>query len=116
MSQDLLQLQARVRQFARERDWEQFHSPRNLATALSVEASELLEHFQWMRAEDGAGVPQGRQSAVEEEMADVFIYLLRLSDVLGVDLVEISNAKVEANARKYPVERSRGNSSKYTEL
>ena len=116
MSQEILQLQRKLREFARERDWEQFHSPRNLATALSVEASELLEHFQWLRPEDGAGVPEGKRPAVEEEMADVLIYLLRLADVLEVDLLSISENKLAANAKKYPVERSRGSSAKYTEF
>ena len=116
MCPDIEPLQLALREFARARDWEQFHSPRNLATALSIEASELLEHFQWLRVEDGAGVPEGKLSAVEEEMADVFIYLLRLADVLGVDLIEVSKAKVEANSRKYPVDLSRGRSAKYTEL
>lgn len=115
VSEDIEKLQLELREFAKERDWEQFHSPRNLATALSIEASELLEHFQWMRPQDGPGVPDGKLGPVSEELADVFIYALRLADVIGVDLIKASKAKLAANAAKYPVALVRGSSRKYTE-
>lgn len=106
------------REFVQARDWEQFHTPRNLATALNVEAAELLEIFQWLK--DGDDRP-ARMSAetrehLNEEMADVFFYLVRLADVTGVDLEKAFWDKMEKNARKYPVELARGRSTKYTKL
>jgi len=112
----LEELSAALRRFAEERDWEQFHSPKNLSMALSVEAAELLEHFQWLTEEESARLPPGRLAAVGEEMADVFIYLLRLADRLGIDLEREARAKVAKNAARYPVEKSRGNKRKHTEL
>ena len=112
----LEELAGRLRAFAEERDWEQFHSPKNLSMALSVEAAELLEHFQWLTEEESARLPPGRLAAVGEEMADVFIYLLRLADRLGVDLEREARAKMAKNAERYPVEKSRGHKRKYSEL
>lgn len=112
---DLDALTQSLRRFAAERDWDQFHSPKNLATALAVEASELLEHFQWLRDADSAALDAKRLREVSLEMADVFLYLLRLSDKLGVDLVAVAREKIALNAIKYPVERVRGSSRKYTE-
>ena len=111
-------LTAQLRDFARDRDWEQFHTPRNLAMALSGEAGELLSLFQWLRDEQVSGwldEPSNR-TAVEHEMADVFAYLLRLADVLDVDLEAALRAKIDLNAQKYPVELARGNALKYTAL
>jgi NTP pyrophosphatase (non-canonical NTP hydrolase) len=107
-------LAARLRAFAQERDWEQFHTPKNLAMALSVEAGELLELFQWLTPEESHAVlttPAGAQQ-VQEELADVLIYLVRLADVLGVDLEAAVETKLKLNAHKYPVDLSRGNATK----
>jgi len=105
-----------LRRFAEERDWEQFHAPKNLVMALAVEAAELMEHFQWLTAEESDRLPAGRAAAVREELADVFIYLLRLADRLDVDLGEAAREKIAKNAEKYPVAKSRGHKRKYTEL
>jgi dCTP diphosphatase len=112
---DIKGIQVQLRKFAAERDWEQFHSPKNLASALSVEASELLEHFQWIESEASYSLPQGKREEVAHEMADVLNYLLRLSDVLEIDLERAVNEKIKLNAEKYPADRVRGSSKKYTE-
>ena len=112
----LEELAGRLRAFAEERDWEQFHSPKNLSMALAVEAAELLEHFQWLTEEESLALPPDRRAAVAEELADVFIYLLRLADRLGIDLMGASCAKMKKNADRYPVGKSRGHKKKYNEL
>jgi dCTP diphosphatase len=112
----LLALRDAMRRFAAERDWDQFHSPKNLAAALSVEAAELLEHFQWLTEDASRSLPADARAQVAEEMADVLLYLVRLADKLDVDLAAAAVAKIERNALKYPVEKSRGSSRKYTEL
>ena len=107
-------LAARLRTFAQERDWEQFHTPKNLAMALSVEAGELLELFQWLTPEQSDAItttPAGAER-VREELADVLIYLVRLADVLDVDLEAAVEAKLQVNACRYPVELARGNATK----
>ena len=112
----LTSLRNDLRQFAIERDWEKFHSPKNLAMALTVEAAELLEHFQWL-TDDHAGVLTGKRKVqVREELADVLIYLVRLADKLEVDLLAAASDKVAANAEKYPISKAKGNSRKYTEF
>src|SRR5450830_1981684 len=113
---DLTRLRDVMRQFADERDWNQFHTPKNLAMALAVEAAELLEHFQWLTAEQSTALDARRRRAVADEIADVLLYLTRLADVLGIDAVAAARRKMQANARKYPVARARGNARKYTEL
>lgn len=112
---DLNSLIKRLRQFADERDWNQFHSPKNLAMALIVEAGELVEHFQWLTESESCALPAEKLQEVEYEIADVFIYLLRLSDQLNVDIVDAAVRKIELNARKYPVDKVSGKSKKYTE-
>ena len=112
----LRQLRDRLREFASARDWHQFHSPKNLAIALSVEAAELLEHFQWISDQESLKMPQDKLVKIDEEMADVFLYLIRLADTLSVDLIQLAERKIEVNSRKYPVEKSRGTAKKYTEL
>lgn len=100
---DITHWQQRLRAFARERDWEQFHNPKNLAMALSVEASELLEIFQWMTPEESGEVMRGsRADDVRDEIADVTIYLLRLVDVLAIDLGEVVELKINRNAERFP--------------
>lgn len=112
----LTRLRDRLRDFASARDWNQFHSPKNLAIALSVEAAELLEHFQWVSEKDSLSMPPDKLGKIDEEMADVFLYLIRLADMLNVDLIQAADRKIDANSRKYPVEKARGNAKKYTEL
>ena len=116
MSDALQALQKALREFARERDWEQFHTPKNLATALSVEAAELLEHFQWLTDEQSRTLDDAKRTAVGEEIADVLLYLLQLADKLDIDPVQAAERKVRLNAEKYPADRARGRSDKYTKL
>ncbi|EOV0867803.1 nucleotide pyrophosphohydrolase [Vibrio parahaemolyticus] len=113
---DLKQLQIKLQQFAKERDWEKFHSPKNLAMALSGEVGELIEHFQWLTEEESHNLSDKEKSLVEEEMADVFLYLLRLADKTNIDLLDASLRKLELNASKYPIEKSYGTSAKYNNL
>ena len=114
---DEQKLQQTLRDFASDRDWEQFHSPRNLISALNVEAGELLELFQWESKNHVVDVndPETRQK-IEDEIADVFIYLLRIADKLDVSLEDVAIAKMKKNADKYPIEKSKGKAVKYTEL
>lgn len=114
MTSDLQDLTLRLRAFAAERDWAQFHSPKNLASALTVEAAELLEHFQWLTEAQSRELPDAARTEIGAEMADVLLYLLQLADQLGIDLVAAAQAKLQANALKYPVDRSRGSSAKYS--
>lgn len=116
MSDALQALRKTLREFARERDWEQFHTPKNLATALSVEAAELLEHFQWLTDEQSRALDDAKRTAVGEEIADVLLYLLQLADKLDIDPVQAAERKVRLNAEKYPSDRARGRIDKYTKL
>jgi NTP pyrophosphatase (non-canonical NTP hydrolase) len=116
MADALIELRDALRVFAADREWDPFHSPRNLATALAVEAAELLEPFQWLTEEQGRDPPAETRAAVEEELADVLLYLVRLADKLGVDLEQAARAKIVRNAAKYPIDKARGSSRKYTEL
>jgi dCTP diphosphatase len=112
---DFSTLRERLKAFAQERDWEQFHSPKNLAMALIVEAAELLEHFQWLTTEQSEALPADKRQEVELEMADIFIYLMRLSERLDVDLLKAVEEKIQINEEKYPVDKVRGSAKKYTE-
>lgn len=109
----MLALREQVREFVHERDWQQFHLPKNLACALSVEAAELLEPFQWLRTGEPAELGEAGMQAVRHEMADVLVYLIRLADVLGVDLYEAVQEKMVLNRAKYPAARVRGDARKY---
>ena len=113
---DLQTLKARIRRFSDERDWHQFHSAKNLSMALSVEASEIIEHLQWLTEEQSDNLPQQTLDKVETVLADTFLYLLQLADRLGIDLLDAAERKIELNEAKYPVEKSKGNAKKYTEL
>jgi dCTP diphosphatase len=113
MSEALRALQQRLAGFAAARDWDQFHSPKNLAMALSVEAAELVEEFQWLTEEQSRKLDGDRRERVRLELADVFIYLLRIADKLGVDLLQAADDKIALNEQKYPAERVRGDSRKY---
>ncbi len=112
---DLEELKARVRAFVAERDWERFHSPKNLAMALSVEASELVELFQWLTEAESAALDGAQRRRVAEELADVLWFLVRLSDRLDIDLLQAAELKLAENAKKYPAEKVRGQARKYTE-
>ena len=105
-----------LRTFAAERDWDQFHSPKNLAVALCVEAGELLQNFQWISGDQSKVLPEEVRARVCEEIADVLLYLIRLADKLDVDLVVAAKSKMQLNALRYPVDKARGSSKKYTEL
>ncbi len=115
---DVSEIQTRLRQFSSERDWDQFHSPKNLAMALAAEAGELVELFQWLTEAQSMELAkdESKLSRVGEEVADVLIYLLRLTDKLGIDLDLAVEQKIHSNAEKYPVELAKGNSLKYTEF
>ncbi len=116
MSAEALEaLQRELERFAAERDWQQFHSAKNLAMALAVEAAEVVEHFQWLTESESDALEPARLDKVRLELADVFIYLLRLADRLGVDLLAAAAEKMRLNAEKYPAERVRGDARKYDE-
>jgi len=102
MVTDLQQLIQALRDFAQARNWEQFHSPKNLASALSVEAAELLEHFQWLTEAQSRSLPAAKRAEIGTEIADVFLYLLQLADKLGIDVIEAARSKMLVNAQKYP--------------
>ncbi len=108
-------LRAALRQFAAERDWDQFHSPKNLAMALSVEAAELLEIFQWMPDAESRALAADKKAKARQEIADVLLYLIRLADTLDIDLAAAAVEKIELNAARYPADKVRGSSRKYTE-
>lgn len=114
----LAELKSRVLEFVRERDWEQFHSPKNLSMALAAEAGELMEHFLWARTEQSLAIAREpiKRGKIAEELADVVIYALEFANITGLDVAAAIEAKMAANARKYPVEKARGRSDKYTEL
>lgn len=112
----LTELRDSLRAFAEERDWDQFHSPKNLAAALSVEAAELLENFQWLTEEQSKKLPPADIEKVRQEMADVLLYLIRLADKLDVNLVAAARDKLKLNAQKYPAEKARGSAKKYSDL
>ena len=112
---DLNEIKEKLREFAMARDWDQFHSPKNLSMALAGEVGELLELFQWLTEEQSNNLSREQRAAVEEEVADVFLYLLRLADKLGIDLLSAANNKIIINEQKYPVDKVKGSSKKYTE-
>lgn len=107
-------IQKQLSEFAQDRDWEQFHTPKNLTMALSVEASELVEVFQWLTPEQSNNLTDKQMTSVEEEVADVAIYLLRLCDILDIDVESSIMDKIKVNSDKYPVNLSKGNAKKYT--
>ena len=109
-------LKLRIREFARAREWERYHTPKNLAMAMIVEAAELVEQFQWLTPEESATLSAEKHEAVRQEIADVLIYLIRLADLLDIDLLDAATAKIEINARKYPVDKARGHANKYSSL
>lgn len=114
MSDPFKQLQEAVSEFARERDWDQFHSPKNLVMALTVEAAELQECFQWLSEEQSKTLDERQLAAVAEEIADVQLYLVQLAGKLGIDIESACRAKISRNAEKYPADLARGSAEKYT--
>ena len=114
-SDSLLDIRARLRAFAAERDWEQFHTPKNLAMALSVEVAELAEHYQWLPTGADAELDEAKRAGIRHELADVLMYLVRLADKSGVDLHAAVLEKMELNAQKYPAQQVRGDARKYSE-
>lgn len=112
---DLEDIKQRLRQFAAARDWDQFHSPKNLSMALAAEAGELLERFQWLTEEQSKNLTAEQRQAVEDEMADVLLYLLRLADKLNINLLAVAKNKIAKNELKYPADKVKGSSKKYTE-
>ena len=105
----------KLRDFAKERDWDQFHSPKNLSMALSVEVAEIVEHFQWATEKESFELNADKLEKVKDEIGDIFIYLLRLADKLEIDPLEAANQKLEKNKEKYPVYLVKGKSNKYTD-
>ena len=114
MADSLNELRARVNAFVAERDWEQFHTPKNLAMAMIVEAAELVEQFQWDTPQQSGQLDAAKLEAVSHELADTFVYLLRIAEVLEIDLIAATHEKIKLNALKYPVEKARGSNAKYT--
>ena len=112
----LRELRDAMRQFAAERAWEPFHTPKNLAMALAGEAGEVIEHFQWLTAEQSMALPPATRDEVALELADVLLYLVRLGDVLGVDLADAARRKMRINAERYPIERAHGRADKHDRL
>lgn len=113
---DLQDLRDRLRTFAAERDWDQFHAPKSLAMSVMIEAAELAEHFQWLPTGAPGELAPGQPTKIGEEMADVLLYLIRLADKLDIDLLAAADRKLGINALKYPVEKARGRSTKSRDL
>jgi len=116
MSSELESIKLKLREFAKERDWDQFHSPKNFSMAMIVECAELVEHFQWLTDEQSKNLSAETLEEVSLEMADIFIYLIRLADKLDVDLIESAKRKMVLNAEKYPVDKAKGLAIKYDKL
>ncbi len=114
MADSLIELRQKIDAFVNERDWAQFHSPKNLAMAMIVEAAELVEHFQWDTIQESYDLSAEKRQEVAHELADTFVYLLRLAEVTGIDLIEAVNQKIALNAIKYPVDKAKGSNAKYT--
>jgi len=114
MADSLQALTARINHFVAERDWSQFHTPKNLAMAMIVEAAELVEQFQWDTAQESQQLSPEKREAVSHELADTFVYLLRIAEVLKIDLIAAANQKIDLNAKKYPADKARGSNAKYT--
>ena len=115
MAEDIKHLQQAFIAFAKERDWEQFHTPKNIAMALNVEAGELMEHFQWLTAEQSKDLTNEKKTEVAHEIADVSLYLFRLSQLLDIDIIQACEEKMEINKQKYPADKVRGSAKKYKE-
>lgn len=113
---ELKELIEKIKKFRDERDWMQFHDPKNMAISISLEASELLEHFQWKSRAEIEEYVKTHKDEISEEMADVFIYLIEMADNSGIDIIEATNKKLKKNAEKYPVKKAKGSAKKYSQL
>ena len=113
---DLQRVIERIRQFRDERDWMQFHHPKEMAAGIAIEAAELMELFLWKTEEEQHEIVERKREQIEDELADIGMFLLELADNLGIDLLDAIEAKIEKNAQKYPVAKSKGRSEKYSEL
>lgn len=116
MKDNLKEITKKINDFRIARDWKQFHNPKNLAEAITLEASELLEFYQWKTLEQSLEVSQEKKDAISQEIADIAIYLLMICDEIGIDLLDAMESKIKINNEKYPVSKSKGNSKKYTQL
>lgn len=114
MPDSLDDLRKRVNAFVAERDWSQFHSPKNLAMAMIVEAGEVVEHFQWMTEEESRQLNDEQKEEVGQELSDTLVYLLRIAEVCDIDLIDAANRKIDQNAEKYPADKVKGSNAKYT--
>ena len=112
---DVSKLASVLREFAEEREWTKFHTPKNLAMALSVEVAEIVEHFQWLTEQQSRELDAAKMAQVKQELADAFIYLVRLSDQLKIDLFEVADQKLAINESRYPADQVRGSAKKYSE-
>ena len=112
---EIRDIQAKIRNFCEARDWMQFHNPKDMAAAISIEAAELQEIFLWKSQADSAQVAKDKNQQVQEEIADIGVYLFELADILGIDLIAAMEAKIQKNQQKYPADKVRGSSKKYTE-
>ncbi len=113
---ELEELNQEIRQFAVERDWEKFHTPKNLSMAIAGEVGELMECFQWLTPEESLTLAGTDKQHVAEEIADITVYLMRLCQVMEIDIMDAMRSKIKLNRAKYPVEKSRGKATKYTDL
>jgi len=113
---EIKKLTEKINQFNAERDWDQFHAPKDLALSLVLEAAEVLEHFQWKTNEEFAVYLKTHKEDIADELGDVMNYLLQLADAMDIDIMDASRKKMEKNAKKYPVEKAKGSAKKYTEL
>lgn len=116
MADSVKEILAKIQNFRDQRDWKQFHDPKSMAASISIEAAELLEHFQWKNAEEVQEYVKTHKSEIGDEIADVAMYLFELSDNLGIDLLDAMEKKIEKNAKKYPVEKAKGKHTKYNQL
>lgn len=113
---DIKEIARRIRQFRDERNWRQFHNPKNMACSIVIEAAELLEIFQWKNMEQSKEAAHQQHEEISDEIADIAIYLIGLAETLDMDLIDCIERKIAKNAAKYPVEKAKGNSNKYTEI
>ena len=116
MTDSLAALDAEIDAFVLERDWAQFHTPKNLAMSVAIEAAEIMEHFQWCTGEDSHALARAQRDEVANEIGDVLIYLMRLSRTLEIDILTAARCKLAQNRRKYPVEKAKGRATKYVDL
>ena len=113
---ELEQIRRRIRKFRDDRDWMQFHRPKNLACSISIEAGELLEHFQWASGKENEAIAEAKLAEISHEIADIAVYLIELADNLGIDLIPAIEEKMAINEIKYPIKKARGSAAKYSEL